>query len=85
LSFPDYFGRNWNALLDCLSDLTWSTAHEVVIDHAALPRLPTRERRIYLEVLLDAVARLADRRPKLRPVFRTKDRQAIVAALASRR
>jgi hypothetical protein len=39
LSFPDYFGRNWDALIDCLSDLSWVQAPEVVIDHAAVPQL----------------------------------------------
>ena len=33
LNFPDYFGRNWPALQDCLDDLTWldETSHVLII------------------------------------------------------
>ena len=26
MEFPDYFGHNWNALYDCLTDLSWLPA-----------------------------------------------------------
>ena len=38
LRFPCYFGRNWDALEECLCDLSWLPADQpVVIKHADLP------------------------------------------------
>jgi RNAse (barnase) inhibitor barstar len=31
LSFPDYFGMNWNALIDCLRDLSWLNPKGVLV------------------------------------------------------
>lgn len=31
MQFPVYFGQNWDALLDCLTDLSWTTAKGQVI------------------------------------------------------
>ena len=82
LSFPDYFGENWDALIDCLSDLSWSQAAEAVIDHANLPRLSPGDLRLYLESLIDAAARrTAEMSPRLRLVFRVQDRKAVASAL----
>lgn len=35
LDFPDWFGGNWDALQDCLGDLSWTTApgYVVVLEH----------------------------------------------------
>lgn len=36
LSFPDWFGHNWDALADCLNDLSWMAAdgYVIVLEHA---------------------------------------------------
>lgn len=36
LGFPDWFGANWDALEDCLTDLSWRPAsgYVVLIEHA---------------------------------------------------
>lgn len=84
LSFPDYFGENWDALIDCLSDFSWSQAPEAIIDHAGIPHLPPRDLRLYLESLIDAADRRAPNSlPRLRIVFRVKDRETVAAALAA--
>lgn len=38
LSFPDYFGANWDALEECLKDLSWLEGDvALVIDRADVP------------------------------------------------
>lgn len=61
LHFPDWFGANWDALEDCLGDLSWSRAggHVLVFEGAA--GLPSDERGILLDVLASAAASWMDR------------------------
>lgn len=36
LQFPDWFGHNWDALADCLSDMAWLPAagYVIILEHA---------------------------------------------------
>jgi hypothetical protein len=55
LQFPEYFGHNWNALDECLTDFHWLSPGAVGIVHGDLPLAsqPT-DRDLYLEVLSHA-------------------------------
>lgn len=54
--FPEYFGGNWDALLDCLRDFEWASDNYIIIKHADLPlRSNPAECRTYLEILREAV------------------------------
>lgn len=55
LQFPSYFGDNWDALADCLRDLSWISEHRVIIWHDELPRMDDQSLRIYLSVLLESI------------------------------
>lgn len=54
--FPGYFGNNWDALAECLTDFSWIEAPRIVIVHEDLPlRADLVQCRIYLEILRDAL------------------------------
>src|ERR671914_60384 len=56
LRFPDYFGGNWDALDECIHDLSWIPPGPVVLRHSDLPLakdLPNSK--TYLSILSDAV------------------------------
>lgn len=59
LRFPDWFGRNWDALADCLGDLSWWPAkgYLLLLDHAGAWRDADPDGfATLLDVLADAAA-----------------------------
>lgn len=84
LWFPGYFGFNWDALSDCLRDLGWISCRKVVLVHQALPNLPEKDLKIYLEVLRDAIIDwVGDDEHELEVFFHINDKCAVEALLAS--
>lgn len=56
LSFPKYFGGNWDALADALKTLDGIPDSVVVLRHRDVPGIAgSRLRQIYLEILQEAV------------------------------
>jgi RNAse (barnase) inhibitor barstar len=55
LDFPEYFGFNWNALEDCLTDFSWIAEHKIILIHQELPELADQELTIYFAILRDSV------------------------------
>ena len=53
LEFPGYFGQNWDALIDCITDMSWLPASSYIVAitdlEAVLPE--ESEFRVFVEVL----------------------------------
>ena len=54
LEFPDWFGENWDALEDCLTDLSWCEADGHVLLFEGIGALALDERGTLIEVLASA-------------------------------
>lgn len=82
LRFPDYFGNNWDALDECLRDLSWLPQRSIVVIHERLPELPDEEIKEYLSILSRAVMDWnGDERHELIVVFPIIDEAKISNAL----
>jgi len=56
LRFPEYFGSNWDALDECIRDLSWLPTGPVVLKHHDLPLAGDVDgQKTYLSILRDAV------------------------------
>ena len=67
LNFPSYYGKNWDAFNDCISDLSWLNTESVriVIDNFN-DVLPENEKgkKILVEILQDALIYAEDKERK---------------------
>ncbi len=58
LGFPDYFGMNWDALHECINDLSWLPPGQVVLAHADVPLVGDHsDQSTYLSIISDAISR----------------------------
>lgn len=86
LRFPRYFGWNWDALEECLRDLSWlDGVNQVVIVHEGLPLpLGGKQWTTYLNLLVDVVDSRTESvdHPRIEVIFPESARAAAVRALA---
>jgi RNAse (barnase) inhibitor barstar len=65
LAFPSYFGFNWNALVDVMSDLKWLEGKTIAIIVRSISNLPKNEVKNLIEILAmtDKEGPASDRKP----------------------
>jgi RNAse (barnase) inhibitor barstar len=69
LDFPDWFGRNWDALEDCLSDLSWRQARGYVLLFRDFEALDQDQLGILIDVLASSAEFWAGRGKPFFAVF----------------
>jgi RNAse (barnase) inhibitor barstar len=59
LQFPDYFGQNWDALADCIEDMSWLRASAYTLLMTDADQLLADEPEHAFQVLIKTLARAA--------------------------
>ena len=86
LCFPDYFGGNWDALDECIRDLSWLPGGDVMLSHEDLPLSQDfASLSTYLSILKDAVEKWnATGERQLRVVFPPQTESIVERVLSDR-
>ena len=87
LNFPSYFGGNWDSLEECLRDLSWLPAGQVVLTHADVPLInEVANARTYLAILDGAIGKMSKSDDRtLYVIFPVKFREQIEWLLRSQK
>jgi RNAse (barnase) inhibitor barstar len=75
LEFPDWFGENWDALEDCLTDLSWRKAQGHVLVIEKHEKLAKDELGVLTDVLRSAAEFWAERGKPFFAVFVDRQRK----------
>jgi RNAse (barnase) inhibitor barstar len=55
LRFPDYFGKNWDALYDCMTDLSWISERQIIVVLSNFSCLKEDEKKTFWNIVNDVV------------------------------
>jgi hypothetical protein len=81
LGFPDWFGENWDALEDCLTDLSWREARGHVLAFEGFQFLPAADLGVLIDVLITATEFWPARGTPFFAVFIDPERTLLLADL----
>jgi Barstar (barnase inhibitor) len=81
LAFPSWFGGNWDALEDCLTDLSWCEAHGHVLTFEGFQFLPADDVGVLIDVLITAAEFWPERGRPFFAVFIDPERTLALADL----
>jgi hypothetical protein len=81
LSFPAWFGENWDALEDCLTDLSWREAEGNILVVEGFQFLPAEDLGVLIDVMISAAKFWAGRGKPFFAVFIDPERTLALAGL----
>jgi len=81
LAFPAWFGENWDALEDCLTDLSWREGEGHVVVLEGFQRLPADDLAELIDVMISVARFWAARGKPFFAVLIDPDRRLALASL----